>query len=79
MNATTARIDATVDGLIDYAHDEHGGDIATLLEDGRAVRDFVEDACYWQGRPYTPQFLANVFTAARERAAELDNTTGATE
>ena len=79
MNATTARIDATVDGLIDYARDEYGGDIATFLEDGRAVRDFVEDACYWQGRPYAPQFLANVFAAARERAAELASTTGVTE
>ena len=79
MNATTARVDATVDGLIDYAREEYGGDIAALLEDGRAARGFIEDACYWQGRPYTPQFLANVFTAARERAAELDNTTGATE
>ena len=76
MNATTARIDATVDGLIDYAHDEHGGDIAALLEDGCAARAFIEDACYWQGLQYTPQFLASVFAAARERAAELDNTIG---
>ena len=29
-------------------------------------------------RSYTPQFLANVFAAARERAADLANTEGAT-
>ena len=30
-------------------------------------------------KQYTPQFLANVFAAARERAAALANTEGATE
>ena len=79
MNATTARVDATVDGLIDYARDEYSGDITELLEDGSAARAFIEDVCCWQGRPYTPQFLANVFAAARERAADLANTEGATE
>ena len=76
---TAARIDTAVNGLISYAHDEYGGDLTALLEDGRAARVFIEDACYWQGWQYTPQLLADVLTAARERATELASNEGATE
>lgn len=68
---TTARIDTTVDSLTGYAHDEYGGNLTALLEDGHAARGVIEDACYWQGWPHTQEFIAAVLTAARERAAEL--------
>ena len=68
---TTARIDTTVDSLIGYAHDEYGGNLTALLEDGHAAGGVFEDACYWQGWAYTPQFLADVLAAARARADEL--------
>ena len=71
MTTNTNHIDIILGSLEGYAHDEYGNDLHALLEDGHAARGVIEDACYWQGWAYTPQFLADVLTAARARADEL--------
>ena len=53
-------------------HDEYGCDLTAPLGDG-PVREETS------AKQYAPQFLVNVFAAARERAAELADTEGATE
>lgn len=68
---TTNRIDTIISSLEGYARDEYGNNLHALLDDGHAARGLIEDACYWQGWAYTPQFLADVLTAARARADEL--------
>ena len=73
MNTTTYqdRVDSIAASLEGYAHDEYGNDLHALLEDGHAARGVIEDACYWHGWPDTKQLVADVFAAARTRAAEL--------
>lgn len=71
MTTPTSRIDTITSYLESCAHTEYGNDLHALLEDGHAARGVIEDACYWQGWAYTPQFLADVLTAARARADEL--------
>ena len=74
MNTTAHenRVDTIIGSLEGYAHDEYGNNLHALLEDGHTARGLIEDACYWQGWAYTPEFLADVLTAARERAGELE-------
>ena len=71
MTTTTSRIDTITSYLESCAHTEYGHDLHELLADGHAARGLIEDACYWHGWQYTPQFLADVLTAARARADEL--------
>ena len=53
-------------------HDECGGDLAALPEDSPICEET-------SARQYAPQFLVNVFAAARERAADLADAEGETE
>ena len=71
MTTNTNHIDIILGSLEGYAHDEYGNDLHALLDDGHTARGLIEDACYWRGWAYTPQFLADVLTAARARADEL--------
>ena len=72
MNTTAHedRVDTITSYLESCAHTEYGNDLHELLADGHAARGLIEDACYWHGWPYTQQLVADVLTAARERAAD---------
>ena len=74
MNTTTYqdRVDSILGSLEGCANTEYGNDLHALLDDGHAARGIIEDACYWHGWPYTQQLVADVLTAARERAGELE-------
>lgn len=72
MTTPTSRIDTITSYLESCAHTEYGNDLHELLADGHAARGLIEDACYWHGWPYTQQLVADVLTAARERAGELE-------